>query len=453
MLLGHQLLECDQVKQLIDQLSCRVEDFSCQLKGPSPETKDQKLAEQVGIRRGKPLFFPYLGTGLGRGVYVELEDGSCKLDLINGIGVHILGHSHPQVIKASLRAALSDVVIQGNLQLNNQYACLSKKLIDLSTRRSRLKHVWLTTSGSMANENALRSCRQKRYPARKILAMEGAFAGRTVMMAEVTDNPSFKEKQPTYNEVLRVPFYNRKNPNSSQSLECFKEHVSRHGKDICAFTFEPMQGEGGYNTAPRDFFLPMLQVCREHKIPVWIDEIQTFGRTGEFFAYEVLDIGEYIDVCTIAKTIQNGATFYTDELNPRPGLLGGTFAGSSVALAAGCEILNILDQGAFMGPEGKVNQIHHQFVSMLNELNTSTCRGLLQEAGGMGLMVSVIPMDGSREKMLRTVKTLYKNGLMTFGCGKGPYKLRFLLPVILAEEDIEVARKILEKSIKEVSQL
>ena len=431
-------------------------DFSSRLEGPGPsdpQREGHKLAEQIGTRRGKPLFFPYVGTGLGRGAYVELEDGSVKLDLINGIGIHVLGHSHPRIIKASLKAALSDIVIQGNLQPNKEYPRLSEKLMDLAKRQSRLEYIWLTTSGSMANENALKACRQKRYPAAKIITMNAAFAGRTVMMTEITDNPQFKVKQPTYDEVLRIPFYDKKDPSrSGRSLNQFKEYLSRYGDEICTFTFEPMQGEGGYNTAPREFFLPMLELCREHNIPVWLDEIQTFGRTGEFFAYEVLDIGEYVDVCTIAKTAQNGATFYTRELNPQPGLLGGTFAGTSVALAAGCEILNILDSEGFMGPKGKINEIHHQFVSMLDELNTSTCRGLLREAGGMGLMVSVIPMDGSREKMLQTVKTLYENGLMSFGCGKDPCKLRFLLPAILTKEDIGMARKILEKSIQEVSQ-
>ena len=456
-LLGHQLRNSENVDQLIYQLLEQVGEFSQQLGGPcsasvSPGGSFQDLVHQIGECRGRPLFFPYVGTGLGRGAYVELEDGSIKLDLINGIGVHILGHSHPQIIKASLKAALSDVVIQGNLQPNREYAGLGEKLIDLASRNSRLKYVWLTTSGSMSNENALRSCRQKRTPARKIIAMESAFAGRTVMMAEVTDNPNFKVGQPDYEEVLRVPFYNKRDPNSStKSLNQFKEYLSQYGDDICAFTFEPMQGEGGYNVAPRDFFLPMLELCRENGIPVWVDEIQTFCRTGEFFAYETLGIGDYVDVCALAKTAQNGATLYTEELNPQPGLIAGTFAGSSAALAAGCEILNILDSQSFMGPEGKINQIHNRFVSMLNELNESTCKGVLQDAGGMGLMVAVTPLDGSKEKMLELVKTLYKNGLMTFGCGHGPYRLRFLLPGILTEVDIKVAREILERSILEIS--
>src|SRR5690606_20958487 len=119
-----------------------------------------------------------------------------------------------------------------------------------------------------------------------IIALEAAFAGRSTMMAEVTDNPGFRVGLTEYNEVLRIPFYDRKDPHSSEkSLRLFKEHVAKHEENVSCFTFEPMQGEGGYNVAPREYFLPILEFCREKKIPVWADEVQTFMRTGEFFAY------------------------------------------------------------------------------------------------------------------------------------------------------------------------
>ena len=171
---------------------------------------------------------------------------------------------------------------------------------------------------------------------------------------------------------------------------------------------------------------------------------------GEFFAFEALNIGEYIDVCTVAKTLQCAATLYTEEMNPQPGLIAGTFSGSSAALSAGLEILNVLDDEGYMGESGRIQKIHNEFVGMLNRLNETSCKGLLQDAGGRGLMVAVTPLDGSKEKMMELLKVLYKNGLMTFGCGKGPFRLRFLLPAVLEDKDIEVAGQILEKSIQEL---
>jgi acetylornithine/N-succinyldiaminopimelate aminotransferase len=209
-----------------------------------------------------------------------------------------------------------------------------------------------------------------------------------------------------------------------------------------------MLGEGGYQAAPREFFLPLLDFCREKKIAVWADEVQTFSRTGELFAFETLDIGQYIDLCTIAKTAQVGCTLYTEEFNPKPGLIAGTFSGSTPALSAGIEILDMLQEG-FLGPNGRINQIHKKFVGMLNELNETTCKGKLQDAGGMGLMIAVTPYDGKKEQVDALLKRLFENGIVAFNCGKDPVRVRFLVPAIIEDKDIEVAKKIIEKSVLE----
>ncbi len=455
-LLGHQMLQDAELENLIVALGQRAQHFHQQVgntQSPRAEHEEsaRSLESQIHRGRGRPLFYPYVGTGAGHGVYVELEDGSVKMDLINGIGIHILGHGHPALIAAALKGALADIVMQGNLQPNREYVEFTNKMVDLASRSSRLRHAWLATCGTMANENALKICRQKVTPARKIVAMKNAFAGRSTLMAEVTDNPAFKEGLPEYDEVLRLPFYDKRDPQSGKkALELMRSYVERHPKDICCFTFEPMQGEGGYKVAPREYFIPLLELCRREGIPVWADEVQTFCRTGRFFAYETLEIGEFVDVCTVAKTAQNGVTLYTEEFNPKPGLIAGTFSGSTVSLAAGLKVLNILDQENYMGPGGRIEKIHQGFIKMLNDLNQGSCKGLLQDAEGLGLMIAVTPFDGTKEKQLELLKALFKNGLMAFGCGRDPYRLRFLLPAVTTEQDIRRASEILEKSVLEL---
>lgn len=455
-LVGHEINGSREIDQLVGKLVEKVTQASSgldKIKGPDDELVaiNQELVDQFGELRGRPLFYPYVGTGAGKGAYVELEDGSVKQDLINGIGIHILGHSHPKILEAGVKGALSDIMIQGNLQANNEYGELMDRLIGIASRNSRLKYAWITTSGSMANENALKSCRQKKSPAKKIIAMKSAFAGRTTMMAEVTDNDSMRVGLPRYNEVLRVPFYDESDPESTQkSLEVLKQHIAENKGDICAFMFEIMQGEGGYRYAPKEFFVPLFEECRKEGIAIWADEIQTFCRTGEFFAFDTIGIGEYIDVCTVAKTAQVAATLYTEEINPKPGLIAGTFSGSTPALRAGIAVLDELSEG-YMGADGKIAKIHYEFVEMLNHLNETTCKGLLRDAGGLGLMVAVTPLDGSKEKMIALLKVLYKNGLITFGCGHGPHRLRFLIPACMTSEDIKVAGEIIEKSVLEMA--
>jgi 4-aminobutyrate aminotransferase-like enzyme len=454
---GHNLASSQKINSLIKELTQEVLKNNESVSEPKPPQPDlsnvlERQLEATAKARGRALYYPYVGTGSGQGPYVELEDGSVKLDLINGIGIHLFGHSHPRLIEAAIRGSLVDIVNQGNLQPNKEYLMLAERLVTLAGKRSRLKHVWITTSGSRANENALKISRQKKTPARMVLAMDRAFAGRTTMMAEITDNPEYREGLPVYNEVLRVPFFDSKIPQSSEtSLRILKEHIAKHEGNISAFMFEPVQGEGGFRVAPREYFIPMLEFCKSKGIAIWLDEVQTFGRTGELFAFEKLDLGQYVDLVTIAKILQVGATLYTEEYNPKPGLIAGTFAGTSVALSVGYEVLEMLENDGYLGPNGKIAQIHSKMINMLKELAATSCKGLLSDPGGLGLMVAVTPFDGSKDKTNLLLKVLFKNGIVAFSCGRDPYRIRFLVPAVMADKDIAVAKKVIEKSILEVA--
>jgi 4-aminobutyrate aminotransferase-like enzyme len=445
-----------KTEDLIHQLSAEIQKQSNQIVGvkpPSAETTTDfnKKLELIGAIRGRPLYWPFISSGLGNGPFVQCQDGSIKLDLINGIGVHLMGHSHPKVIEATVRGALQECVNQGHLQPGEEYVDMSDKILQLA-KGSRLKHVWLSTCGTMANENALKMARQKNSPARLMIAMENAFAGRSTMMAEVTDNPGYKQGLPEYHEVLRVPFYDKFDPSSAEkTLKIFKEHVEKNKGNISTFCFEPMIGEGGYRSAPLEFYIPLFEECRKNNIAIWADEVQTFMRTGEAFAFQKIGFSEWVDICTIAKTAQVAATLYTSDYNPKPGLIAGTFAGATAALSAGVAILDEMSEGNYFGPDGKVQKIHNEFIAQMRALCEGSCKGLLEDPDGLGLMIAVTPFSGDAEKVNKLVKTLFKNGVMTYTCGKKPLRLRFLVPAVITKEQITTAVKILEESILEVN--
>lgn len=453
-LTGHKIAHSPTLQKMIETMAQEVTKINHEIdgvRGPRPECADKfkSMLDQIAVLRGRPLHYPFIGTGSGRGPFVELEDGSVKIDLINGIGIHLFGHSHPRVIAAAVRGALSDIVMQGNLEPNTEYVKMTKRLVELAGRKSRLKHSWFASCGTMANENALKMARQKKSPARMVIAFKNAFAGRSTMMAEVTDNPSFKVGLPDYNEVLRIPFYEKKDPQSGEkTLAALKEHISKHGNNISCFVFEPMLGEGGYQAAPRSFFIPLLEECKKHGIAIWADEVQTFTRTGELFAFETLDIGSYIDLCTIAKTAQLGATLYTEEFNPKPGLIAGTFSGSTVSMTTGMEMIEMLMEG-YLGPQGRIQKIHQRFIDGFNRLNESTCKGKVQDAGGMGLMIAFTPFEGKKEQVDSFMKKLFVNGVIAFTCGKDPLRARMLVPACIQDQEIDLALKLIEKTILE----
>lgn len=450
--LGEKINSSKKVQENVEHLVKEVTSINSEIEGICPAKKEleveyEKLISQTGATRGRALHYAFLGSGAGRGPFVELADGSVKMDLINGIGIHLFGHAHPRVMKAAVQGALSDIVTQGNLEPNLEYLKMSQELVRVASKTSRLKHAWLSTCGTMANENALKMARQKNTPAKMLVSFKNAFAGRSTMMAELTDNPAYKQGLPEYNEVLRIPFYDKKDPRSGEnSLRALQDHIAKFPGQICAFSFEPMLGEGGYQAANREFFLPLMELCRKNKIALWADEVQTFTRTGELFAFETLGIGEYIDICTIAKTVQVGATLYTEEYNPKPGLVSGTFSGSTVALRTGLEMIKMLQEG-FLGANGRIQQIHSRFISGLNKLNVTTCKDKAQDAGGMGLMIAFTPFDGKKEQVDAFLKNLFKNGIIAFNCGKDPIRARFLVPACITDGEIDLALEVVEKTI------
>lgn len=435
----------ENMERLIQSIQEKTKHID-QIRPPDKDktVKYNKTLKQVKSLRGRELFYPYIGSGLGKGPFVELDDGSWKLDFICGIGVHILGHSHPKMLRAALKGALEDVVMQGHLQANAIYSQTLKKLLSLARKTSDLAYGWLCPSGSMANENALKVIRQKKQGARLILAFERAFVGRTSLMAEITHNPKIKEGLPSYNEVLRLPFCPE---DPDRTLKTLKHHWEAKGDQIACLITELMQGDGGCHRASGKFFRHLFEFCKAKGIAVWVDEVQTFCRSGQFFAFETLDLGKYVDVVTVGKAFQMSASLWTKEYNPRPGLVAGTFASSSSSLHAGKTVLDVLEKG-YMGPEGRIQEIFKVWKSHLQALQSE---GLISEIDGWGLMMGLTALDGNFETTQRLMQILFQKGLIAFTCGQGKKKrLRFLLPAIVKDSHLEQAAGILRESLLEI---
>ena len=434
------------IDQLVDQLGKQSSGLTQPLPPDPKRHKDfDKLLRSVFELRGRALFYPYISSGLGQGPLVQLLDGSVKLDFICGIGPHILGHSHPQVIKASLKGALEDAVQQGNLQMSEIYEKLLKKLISIAGKNSSLSQAWFAPSGSMANENALKIIRQKKQGARKILAFDTAFAGRTTMMSEITGNPAIKQGLPSYNEVLRIPFCPER---PEKALQALKKHWEREKDEIALFILELLPGDGGCFLAQREFFTPLLDFCKNKGVTIWFDEVQTFCRSGEFFAFEKLKLGEYVDVCTIGKAFQMSAVLWTKDYNPKPGLVSGTFASSSVSFYSALEVLNILE--SYIGEKGRIQKIHEQWFFLLKSLEKES---LLSQVEGWGLMWGATPLSGRPEQVSRLLQILFQKGLICYSCGQGELRrLRFLLPAVAEDSHLDQAYKILKESLLELQE-
>lgn len=417
---------------------------------PGLSVRYEEMLVEFGQIRGASLFFPYLGSGIGRGALVELADGSVKYDFISGIGVHHWGHSHPALVEAALDAAIRDTVMQGNLQQTTESMTLARMLLDAVNRKgASLGHCFLTTSGVMANENALKIMFQKKAPADRLLAFDGCFAGRTLALSQVTDKPSFREGLPPSLAVDYVPFLDPREPQRSTriAVEHLKRHLDRYPGRHAGMIFEPVLGEGGFYPGSESFFVPLMETLRENGVAIMVDEIQTFGRTAELFAFQYFGLDRFVDVVTVGKSLQVCATLFTDEFNPRPGLLSQTFTGSTSSIFAARLILKGLTEEGFLGPEGRIAALSEHFVNRLREIR-SRRPDLISGPFGIGAMIAFTPFDGDPAKVKEFVHALFANGVISFYAGRDSSRVRFLIPVGAATpEDIDQVSDIVEKTL------
>jgi len=441
-----------RVRQAEELLLAALADAQGQLTGPQPANPDlkehyQTLLERLAAARGGATYFPYLGSGLGRGPWVELADGSVKLDFIVGIGVHGMGHSHPQMLKSSIHAALEDTIMQGNLQQHPPSVEVCERLIRLARKSgAEIEHCLLSTSGAMANENALKIAFHNRAPADRVLALDNCFAGRSIAMAQLTDRPQYRTGVPTALAVDYIPAEDASHsPESHQrALAALDKLLKRYPGKYAALWLELVSGEGGYYPGSESFFTKLIERAKQDNVLVIFDEVQTFSRLSQPFAFQHFNLDKYADIVSIGKITQLCATLYRGDLKPKGPLLSQTFTAASSAIAAALVVLDQLEKSHCFGPDGENMRRHQAFADKLQEL----CKrypGKISGPHGLGMMVAFTPGDGSNDVATKMVYAMYEAGLMGFVAGSNPTRIRFLPPpIITTDADIDAACTILD---------
>ncbi len=441
-----------EAKRLISEAVAAHSETIRDVAGANPDLVDdyQQMLDRLGVARGGTPFWPYLSSGLGNGPYVELADGSVKLDFIGGIGVHGCGHSSAKMIDAAIDAAIEDTVMQGNLQQHPPSIAMCEGLLAMAIQSGApLHHCLLSTSGAMANENALKIALHHKTPANRVIAFDNAFAGRSLAMAALTDRPNYRMGLPLALQVDYLPYLDPQDPERSQRWAVDQLHrlLRRHPGRYAAFWVEPIAGEGGYYPGSHDFFRALCQPLREAGVPIIFDEIQTFSRTSRPFAFQYFQLDEFADIVTVGKITQVCATLYGEAFKPKGPILSQTFTGSSSSIATGLAMLRALEDGECFGPQGMNVKRHQHFASGLSGL-AEKYQGLLHGPFGEGMMIGFTPGDGSFDQAKTLMTTMYETGLLGFVCGSDPTRIRFLPPpATTTMDDIDVALRLLDQSL------
>jgi 4-aminobutyrate aminotransferase / (S)-3-amino-2-methylpropionate transaminase / 5-aminovalerate transaminase len=408
------------------------------------------------------------GVGNSLAVYAERAqnselwdvEGRRYVDFASGIAVVNTGHVHPAV-KAAMAAQL-DKITHGCFQVTpyESYIELAEALNALAPGSTPKKTIFLTT-GAEAVENALKIAR---YATKRsaVIAFTGGFHGRTLACISLTGKvqPYKAGFGPMLPEVFHVPFpmpfHGVSNEDSLAAIEnLFKADVDP--ARVAAIIIEPVQGEGGFYIASPEFLRALRALCDKHGILLIADEIQTgFARTGKTFAVEHAGIEP--DLMTVAKSIAGGvplsAVIGKAEIMDAPvvGGLGGTFAGSPLACAAGLAVLDVLKEERL---NERSEQLGAKLASRLRQMQARfPCIG---EVRALGMMVAIELVKNRRADMpdaeitKAVVQAAGRRGLILLSCGLYSNVIRILAPLTIPEAQLEEGMQLLEQSLAEAS--
>jgi len=397
-----------------------------------------------------------------RAANAELWDveGRRYIDFASGISVLNTGHVHPRVsaaIAAQL-AKLTHTCFQ--VTPTESYVALAEALNALAPGAGPKKTIFLTT-GAEAVENAIKIAR---FHTRRsaIISFSGGFHGRTLACIGLTGKvqPYKAGFGPMLPEIYHLPFpmpYHGISVEDALSAldQLFKADVDP--ARVAAIIIEPVLGEGGFYAAPPELLRRLRSVCDTHGIVLIADEIQSgFGRTGRMFAIE--HSGVEPDLITIAKSVAGGVplsavTGKAEIMDaPGPGGLGGTFAGSPLACAAGLAVLEVMREEQLLQRSQEIGRF---LSSRLKGLQVRyPCVGEVRHLGAMVALELVKNMraDHPDAELTRAlVQAAGRRGLIILSCGIYSNVIRFLTPLTISDALLKEGCHLFEQALEEVT--
>jgi LysW-gamma-L-lysine/LysW-L-ornithine aminotransferase len=377
------------------------------------KTKTQEILEREA-RHHSGLWQPDLVLVRGEGVYVWDADGKAYLDCLAGIAVASIGHANPRLVRAVSEQAGRLISFAQNIG-NDTRAAFTDKLFAFLPKP--LNRVFLTNSGSEANEAALKWARVATGRRRFVAATRG-FAGRTMGALALTWEKKYRE--PFEPLAAQADFI------SYNSVEKLSEAIT---DETAAVFLEPVQGEGGIHPATPEFLQAARELTRERGALLIVDEIQSgVGRTGKFLASE--HYGVVGDMVTLAKGLGGGvpigALLMTDEVAEKmsKGGHGTTFGGNPLASAAGLAVLEEIEARDLLEHAGEVGGYFRDRLAAIDSPK-------IREVRGLGLMLGL----ELKEKAAPYIAALKEEGVLTINAGVNV--IRFVPPLVITKEEVD----------------
>jgi len=380
----------------------------------SPQELEQKHLVQTYGR------YPLVLVG-GRGCWMYDDHGKKYLDLLGGLGVSMLGHAHPRIMKA-LRQQAARAMHVSNLYYHPYQGVLAARLCKLSG----LDRAFICNSGTEAWEAALKVARlygTKISPEKyRIVSLENSFHGRTFGALSTTGQEKYRKPyEPILPGVDFVGF---------NDVAALRAAVNAN---TCAICIEVIQGEGGITEVTHEFLTTARDLATKYDALLILDEIQCgLGRTGRWFGYQNHAVKP--DIVTTAKPLAAGfplgAMLATEKAAAAmtPGMHGTTFGGGPLGCRLALEFLDVMEQDHLLAHIKKVGGYFHKQLDKLKKKYP-----VIKEVRGRGLMLAMDLSVPGRPY----VDAGMKAGLL-FNATHDTV-VRFLPPYIITEKQVDVA--------------
>jgi 4-aminobutyrate aminotransferase len=427
---------------------------------PGPKAKavidrDSKILSP-SYTRGYPLV-----AERGEGSIIEDVDGNRFLDFNAGIAVVSTGHCHPEVVRAIQDQAEKLIHMSGTDFYYENMVELAERLASIAPGDVP-RRVYFGNSGTEAVEAAMKLARYA-TGRDKFISFFGGFHGRTLGALSLTASKYVQKKgfgplvPGVYHAPYPNPYRDGKSPEECayDSLNFIEDTLFRTvlpPGEVAGIILEPVQGEGGYVVAPREFIRGLEDLARRHGILLISDEVQSgMGRTGRWWAGDHFDFVP--DILTSAKGIASGlplgAMIARSELMSwKPGAHASTFGGNPVAVAAALATIRVLEEGIL----DNAATVGAHMMDRMREW-PSKFRNV-GDVRGLGLMIGVemVKDQATRERAPelrdRVEYSAFERGVLVLGAG--PNTLRLAPPLILSVDQADYAMDVLESCLREL---
>ena len=373
----------------------------------------------------------------GEGSRVWDQDGAEYIDFAGGIAVNVLGHCHPELVKA-LNEQGSKLWHLSNVFTNEPALRLAKKLNDATFSDK----VYFANSGAEANEAALKLARRWALDKHgedknQIIAFNKGFHGRTFFTVTVGGQAAYSDGFGPKPGAVDHCDYN--------DLAAFEALIS---DKTCAVMMEPLQGEGGIIPPDVDFVKGVRELCDKHNALLIFDEVQSgVGRTGHLYAY--MGLGVTPDILTTAKSLGGGfpigAMLTTTEIaaHLKPGTHGSTYGGNPLACAVAEKALDIINQPEVLQGVLKKEALFRELLGAINE-KYNVFEGIRGQGMLLGCALNEKYQGRARDFMMAATK----EHLMCLIAGMNV--IRFAPSLIIPDEDIKEGLARFERAVAAV---